>query len=427
MAKIADMQEVGLELLKPYERNAKLHGEEQILKLMDSIREFGFLSPCLIERDTYNIIAGHGRVEAAKRLGMKTVPCVFVEDITEAQRKAYILADNRLTELGEWDMDTVNFELQELNDMSFNVELTGFDFDTGNSDWFDTRERYDNSRQEGNEEYNDFLEKFEIKKTTDDCYTPDEVYEAVAEYVATKYNRPRDSFVRPFYPDGDYQNEYYPSGCVVVDNPPFSILNEILCFYVEHGIDFFLFAPTLTLFTGRGLDICFLAVGIQITYENGAKVNTSFITSLEHGIRVKTEPELYEILEAANKIAENGRSTELPSYDYPPEVVTAAGLSRLSVHGVQLEIASNECERISALDAMKNSGKAIFGGGFLVGENAAQRNIEAQRLKEENKRKKEEERFLGNAVIDNAGHIVWELSEREREIVKSLTKTEEKP
>ena len=126
MAKIADMQEVSLSLLKPYERNAKIHAEAQIEKLMDSITEFGFLSPCLIERDTYNIIAGHGRVEAAKRLGMEKVPCVFVEDITEEQRRAYILADNRLTELGEWDMDMVQFELKELDAMDFDVSLTGF-------------------------------------------------------------------------------------------------------------------------------------------------------------------------------------------------------------------------------------------------------------------------------------------------------------
>lgn len=129
MAKIADMQEVRINLLKPYERNAKQHGEEQIQKLMDSIREFGFLSPCLVERDTYNLIAGHGRVAAAKRLGMETVPCVFVEDITEAQRRAYILADNRLTELGDWDMDMVNIELADLDGMGFDVSLTGFELE----------------------------------------------------------------------------------------------------------------------------------------------------------------------------------------------------------------------------------------------------------------------------------------------------------
>lgn len=134
MAKIADMQEVSLDLLKPYERNAKIHGEEQIKLLMNSIKEFGFLSPCLVERDTYNLIAGHGRVEAAKRLGMKTVPCVFVEDISEEQRRAYILADNRLTELGEWDMDMVNIELEELNDLDFDVSVTGFELDVSNDE-----------------------------------------------------------------------------------------------------------------------------------------------------------------------------------------------------------------------------------------------------------------------------------------------------
>lgn len=129
MAKIADMQEVSLSLIKPYDKNAKIHGEEQIRKLMNSISEFGFISPCLIERDTFNLIAGHGRVEAAKRLGMEKVPCVFVEDITDEQRRAYILADNRLSELGEWDMELVNFELKELDKLDFDISLTGFELD----------------------------------------------------------------------------------------------------------------------------------------------------------------------------------------------------------------------------------------------------------------------------------------------------------
>lgn len=130
MAKIADMQEVSLSKLKPYERNAKIHGEEQIKMLMASIQEFGFLSPCLVERGTFNLIAGHGRVEAARRLGMEKVPCVFVEDITEAQRRAYILADNRLTELGEWNMDLVTDELTALDDMDFDISLTGFELES---------------------------------------------------------------------------------------------------------------------------------------------------------------------------------------------------------------------------------------------------------------------------------------------------------
>lgn len=126
MAKTTEMVEVALSSLKPYERNAKLHPTEQIERLKESIREFGFISPCLIDSEN-NIIAGHGRVEAAKALGMESVPCVYVEGLTDAQRRAYILADNRLTELGGWDMDIVFDELNELDSLGFDVELTGFE------------------------------------------------------------------------------------------------------------------------------------------------------------------------------------------------------------------------------------------------------------------------------------------------------------
>ena len=99
MAKIADVQEVSLEKLRPYERNAKIHDENQVEKIAESIKEFGFISPCLIDEEN-NIIAGHGRIMAAKKLGLETVPCVYIEGLTEAQRRAYILADNKLTEMG---------------------------------------------------------------------------------------------------------------------------------------------------------------------------------------------------------------------------------------------------------------------------------------------------------------------------------------
>ena len=126
MAKIADVQEVSLELLRPYERNAKKHGPGQIEKLKASITEFGFLTPCLIDSN-YNLIAGHGRVMAAKELGIGSVPCVFIEGLSDEQRRAYILADNRLGELGEWDMELVFDELKELDDLGFDIELTGFE------------------------------------------------------------------------------------------------------------------------------------------------------------------------------------------------------------------------------------------------------------------------------------------------------------
>lgn len=128
MAKIAEVQEVSRGLLKPYERNAKIHSEEQVKKIADSIKEFGFVNPVLIDRD-YNIIAGHGRVMAAESLGLDTVPCLYVEGLTDEQRRAYILADNRLGELAEWNMDIVNAELLELDGEGFDISLTGFDID----------------------------------------------------------------------------------------------------------------------------------------------------------------------------------------------------------------------------------------------------------------------------------------------------------
>lgn len=135
MAKIDRIKEVRIDELVPYERNAKTHGDDQVEMIARSIQEFGFLSPCIIDRDM-NIIAGHGRVMAAKSLGMNTVPCVFVEGLTDEQRRAYILADNKLTELGGWDMELVNFELSELDSLGFDVDLTGFELDDISADDF---------------------------------------------------------------------------------------------------------------------------------------------------------------------------------------------------------------------------------------------------------------------------------------------------
>lgn len=126
MGKIAEVQEVTLAKLIPYVNNAKKHPKEQVDLIERSIKEYGFLNPCLIDRD-YNVIAGHGRILAAKQMGMDKIPCLFVEGLTEAQYKAYVLADNKLTEMGEWDMDLVLSELQDLEDMDFDISLTGFD------------------------------------------------------------------------------------------------------------------------------------------------------------------------------------------------------------------------------------------------------------------------------------------------------------
>ena len=126
MGEVRQFDKVDVNSLIPYINNAKKHTEDQVLKIASSIREFGFVNPVLIDKD-FNIIAGHGRIMAAKKIGMKDVPCVFVEGLTEAQKKAYILADNRLGELAEWDMELVTSELEMLQELDFDIDLTGFE------------------------------------------------------------------------------------------------------------------------------------------------------------------------------------------------------------------------------------------------------------------------------------------------------------
>lgn len=128
MGSIEKIEEIEIAKLKPYAKNAKKHGAAQVEKLKASIQEFGFLTPCLIDKE-FNLIAGHGRLAAAKELQLEKVPCVFVEGLSDDQRRAYILADNRLGELGEWDMELVESELKELQNMNFDIDLTGFDIE----------------------------------------------------------------------------------------------------------------------------------------------------------------------------------------------------------------------------------------------------------------------------------------------------------
>lgn len=120
------LEKVDIDRLIPYARNARTHSKEQILQLRSSLREFGFVNPIICDKE-YNIIAGHGRVLAAKAEGLTEVPCVFVEHLTEAQKKAYILADNRLAINAGWDEELLALEFADLKEFGFDLEITGFD------------------------------------------------------------------------------------------------------------------------------------------------------------------------------------------------------------------------------------------------------------------------------------------------------------
>lgn len=173
------------------------------------------------------------------------------------------------------------------------------------------------------EDYDAFVAKFnsEAPKTTDDCYTPQPVYDAVLEWLRSQVNIEGRSIIRPFYPGGDYKNEEYPENCVVVDNPPFSILTEIVRFYTAAKIDFFLFAPGLTLFSSAQKHCTAIVTATQVVYTNGAVVNTGFLTSLFPAIRIIVSTTLSsDIRRAMSRSVKSGKVVNC----YPDNYVTAA-------------------------------------------------------------------------------------------------------
>ena len=126
MTTTTEFQLVDINKLVPYANNARTHNKEQILKLRSSLREFGFVNPVIIDK-AYNVLAGHGRIEAAKEEGITEVPCVYADHLTEAQKKAYILADNRMALDAGWDEELLSVEMQELQELGFDLSMTGFD------------------------------------------------------------------------------------------------------------------------------------------------------------------------------------------------------------------------------------------------------------------------------------------------------------
>ena len=121
-----EMQLISTDKLVPYVNNARTHSAEQIIKLRSSLREFGFVNPIIIDRN-FNVIAGHGRLMAAKEEGINEVPCVFADFLTDAQKKAYILADNRMAMDAGWDEELLKIEMEELQNLGYDLGYTGFD------------------------------------------------------------------------------------------------------------------------------------------------------------------------------------------------------------------------------------------------------------------------------------------------------------
>ena len=416
-------------------------GTEAGQKLMEkSFKELGAGRSILVDKDG-RIIAGNKSQLAAMAAGIKRVRVIETQgdeliavkrtdlslDSKEGRELAY--ADNLTTQVNlAWDeieLDHLQTEVDgfDTSDWGFDAkQLAGFEPLVPNAVVESEDEAIERKKKEFEEkmekgeldeddpEYQEFLKKFEAKKTTDDCYTPEVVYDAVADWVANEYGLSRANFVRPFYPGGDYQKERYKKSDIVVDNPPFSIMAEILDFYNKNGIRYFLFGPHLTLFSSSAARCTTLPIGVTITYANGAVVNTSFLTNLEpSNIRFRSEPRLYAAVKAANDKVTDGKR-EIPKYQYDKHIITTPLMSSFSRYGIDFVATVKETQSIETLDSQRELGKSIFGKGFIISDQLLEKRLKAEE-EEEEKRK----------IEAGKGVQVWELSDRERAIIAQLS------
>lgn len=256
-----------------------------------------------------------------------------------------------------------------------------------------------NTRQGLFENYKAFTDKFKPKPklTTDDCYTPPAVYDAVLHWVTERCGLQGRNIVRPFYPGGDFECYPYEPGDVVVDNPPFSIISKIARFYADRDIPYFLFAPHLTCFNIKAAPTK-VACYADITYENGAVVRTSFISNLFPGVAVMNAPGLLRAI----KEAQAGKQAKpLPKYSYPANVLTISKLDRLTKQGIEFQVMDTQCRYISKLESQRTAGKTIYGSGYLISDGKA-------------------------AELRAAEEIVeWPLMSHELEIIQELNKQDD--
>ena len=259
-------------------------------------------------------------------------------------------------------------------------------------------------------DYEAFVEKFKPKKTTDDCYTPPLIYDTVCDWACEKYGIDPAQIVRPFWPGGDYLRFEYPAGCVVLDNPPFSIITKICEYYLDAGIPFFLFAPSLTALSGRSIVMRMnhIIADADVVYENGAIVRTAFVTSFGGDVVLQSAPDLHDRIAQAVEMIKREKTKSLPKYAYPENIVTAAIVQKYAKYGIDFCVRRGDCVPVAMLDGQRAAGKTIFGGGLLCNSKIAAERAAAERAAAE------------RAAAERAAAEHWQLSAREREIVAQL-------
>ena len=384
-------------------RNPRQWTKDDVAKTAKSIAEDeDFLEerPILVVPmgEKFVVFAGNLRSEGAKKRKMKEAPCVIYNPETEADQQAIIrraAKDNGSFGSFDWDILANEWDYP-LQDWGINVwpqeerDPTDLNLST--------------KGREGDEEYNEFVEKFKQKLTTDDCYTPPAVYEAVLSFVGTLTELKGKKVERPFVPGGDYENYPYTERSIVVDNPPFSLLSKIIRFYCGRSIPFFIFAPALTLFSATDCDVTYIIPDSDIEYENGAKVRTGFITNLIPDIRIWCCPKLRDAVIEAQPDEDKTKQ----GFVYPDNIVTSAILGKIAKRDIELKIRKKACEAIKQSDSAEEQGRALYGGGFIMSDRAAAERAAAERAAAE------------RAAAEGAAATRLNLSEREKAIIERL-------
>lgn len=246
-------------------------------------------------------------------------------------------------------------------------------------------------------DYEGFIAKFTDKpKTTDECYTPDDVYQAVLKWVGKHIDLSKYTICRPFYPGGDYENAEYPDNAIVIDNPPFSIFTKICKFYTAQGVPFFLFGPAMTIFSI--CDYCTAVVAAaEIIFSNKAAVRVNFASNIFGDVVAMSAPDLKQMIESQPS---QNEKVNLPKYRYPDNVLSVSMLQTLSTFGVEYSVSRERCEVIKDLDLHPKK-NGLFGNHLLLSQAQAQ------------------------AQARNKGLLIeFDLSEREKKIVERLSKGE---
>ena len=262
-------------------------------------------------------------------------------------------------------------------------------------------------------DYESFLAKFsENPKTTDDCFTPRDVFEAVVQYVGTVVDLSDKQILRPFFPGGDYVNAVYPENGIVIDNPPFSIFTDIIKFYTARRIPFFLFGQGKTIMCCVKYCTAVIVTDL-LTYENGARIYTNFASNLFGDTIIMTAPKLNDLIFSCP--SQNVKAN-LASYNYPPELLSFSQMQTICRGGVEFSVKRDECQIVKNLD---NHPKQLFGEHILLSSAKTEEKEQAKALAREQAQRNAQEAAQKRAgVLLENGMIP--LSQRERRIVERL-------